>query len=80
MLFHLTIEPAGKPVPLTVRVKAGPPASADVGLRLVIGGAGAVMGKAVAVEVDAFLVERISGKWPGIEGVRQPVVSTYAAP
>jgi transcription antitermination factor NusG len=68
-----------------VRVKCGPLAGIEGILvrkknvyRLVL--SVEMLGKAVAVEVDAFLVERISGKWPGIEGMRQPVVSTYAAP
>jgi hypothetical protein len=34
--FHCTIDPVTKPIPFTVRVKAGPPAVAVVGLRLVI--------------------------------------------
>ena len=38
--FHLTTEPEMKLVPFTVRVKAGPPAVADEGLRLVVVGTG----------------------------------------
>ena len=36
----LTAEPVMNPVPLTVSVKAGPPAVAELGLRLVMVGAG----------------------------------------
>src|SRR5512136_368207 len=38
--FQRTTEPLTKPVPLTVRVNAGPPTAALDGLRLVIVGAG----------------------------------------
>lgn len=37
---HFTVAPDRKPVPLTVRVKAAPPAVAELGLRLVIVGLG----------------------------------------
>jgi hypothetical protein len=36
--FHLTVEPDKKPVPFTVRVKAAPPAVAEVGLTPVMPG------------------------------------------
>jgi hypothetical protein len=48
--FQLTAEALTKPVPFTVRVNAGPPAVAELGLRLVIVGAG-LMVKATALEV-----------------------------
>jgi hypothetical protein len=38
--FHCTVEELKKSVPLTVSVKAGPPAVAEAGLRLVIVGTG----------------------------------------
>ncbi len=38
VLVHITTEPAMKFVPITVRVKVGPPASAVAGLMLVIVG------------------------------------------
>ena len=38
--FHCTMEPLTKLLPLTVSVKAAPPAVADVGLRLVVAGTG----------------------------------------
>ena len=38
--FHLTTEPEMKLVPFTVRVKAAPPAVAELGLRLVVVGRG----------------------------------------
>jgi hypothetical protein len=43
--FHLTTEPETKFVPLTVRVKADPPAVADEGLRLVVVGTGLLVVK-----------------------------------
>ena len=51
--FQLTTEPLTKPVPLTVRVKALPPAVALAGARLVIVGTGlgALMAKGFAVDV-----------------------------
>lgn len=47
--FHCTCAPDTKPVPFTVRVKAGPPAAAAAGLRVVMAG-GALIGNAVAAE------------------------------
>ena len=43
--FQSTVAPERNPVPLTVSVKAGPPAAAEVGLRLVIMGAAGLMSK-----------------------------------
>src|SRR6266850_1973300 len=51
-LFHRTIDPGMKLLPFTVSVNAGPPAVADVGLRLVVVGTGLVA--AVIVNVCAF--------------------------
>ncbi len=48
--FHCTVAPERKPVPLTVNVNPAPPAVAEVGLRLVIVGVGALMGNATAVD------------------------------
>ena len=39
-LFHRTFEVETKPVPVTVRVKAGPPAVAELGERVVMAGTG----------------------------------------
>ena len=50
---HITVEPLRKPVPVIVRVKAAPPASAVAGLSLVI--LGAAMVKVDAAE-EAVLV------------------------
>ena len=47
--LKLTLEPAMNPVPFTVRVKAGSPAVAELGLRLLMVGAG--LGAAVVVKV-----------------------------
>ena len=41
--FHLTTEPATKLLPLTVRVKAGPPATAPPGESAVTAGTGFVL-------------------------------------
>ena len=49
---HITVEPLRKPVPVTVRVKASPPASAVAGLSFVILGAAMVN---VAAAEDAVL-------------------------
>ena len=48
---HCTTEPLTKFVPLTVRVKAEPPAVADVGLRLVSVGVGLLIVKGIAPDV-----------------------------
>jgi hypothetical protein len=42
--FHLTTEPATKPLPLTVRVKAAPPTEALVGRSEAIAGTGLLIG------------------------------------
>jgi hypothetical protein len=41
--FHLTIELDTKPVPLTVKLRAGPPAGVEPGMRLFSIGSGIVM-------------------------------------
>jgi hypothetical protein len=48
--FQSTVAPERKPVPLTVSVKAGPPAVAEVGLRLVITGAAGLIVKVAAAD------------------------------
>jgi hypothetical protein len=48
--FHCTVAPVRKPVPLTVRVNAGPPAVAEVGLRLEMTGVGTPIGRATPGE------------------------------
>jgi hypothetical protein len=48
--FQSTVAPERNPVPLTVSVKAGPPAVAEVGLRLVITGAAALIVKVAAAD------------------------------
>jgi len=48
--FHCTLAPERKPVPLTVRVKAGPVAVAEVGFRLVMTGVGGLMGNVAVFE------------------------------
>jgi hypothetical protein len=49
--FHWTTEVLMKFVPVTVRVKAGPPAAADVGLRAVVVGTGLLIVKVRAPDV-----------------------------
>ena len=49
--FQNTVAPTTNFVPFTVRVKAGPPAVALAGLRLVIVGTGLLMGKGTGLEV-----------------------------
>jgi len=41
--FHWTTAPAENPLPLTVRVKAGPPAVAELGFKFVIAGGGLIV-------------------------------------
>ncbi len=50
--FHCTTEPATKPLPFTVSVKAVPPAVADEGLRPLMPGTG--LGAALIVKLWAF--------------------------
>ena len=49
--FQRTVEPLTKLVPLTVRVKAAPPAVAEEGLRLVVVGTGLLIVKVWALDV-----------------------------
>ena len=51
--FHWTTAPERKPVPLTVRVKAGPPSIAELGLSELITGAAAMV-KVALVDVIPF--------------------------
>jgi hypothetical protein len=48
--FQSTVAPERNPVPFTVSVKAGPPAVAEVGFRLVITGAAALILKVTAAD------------------------------
>ncbi len=48
--FHCTAAPETKFVPLTVNVNAGPPAVAEVGLRLEMAGVGTLIAKATPAE------------------------------
>jgi transcription antitermination factor NusG len=68
-----------------VRIKCGPLAGIEGFLvrkknlyRLVL--SVETLGKAIAVEVDAFLVERLNGKWPNPDGIGHSPVSAYANP
>jgi transcription antitermination factor NusG len=68
-----------------VRVKCGPLQGVEGILvrkknlyRLVV--SVAMLGKAVAVEVDAFLVERLNGKRPNVEGIGHASASTHVVP
>lgn len=49
--FHCTVEPLTKLLPLTVKVKAAPPAVAPFGFKLVIEGRGLLMANVAASEV-----------------------------
>jgi len=51
--FHCTVDPTRKPDPLTVSVKAGPPAAAELGERLEREGVGAA---AVTVKATGLLL------------------------
>ncbi len=48
--FHCTTAPVRKLVPFTVKVNAAPPAVAEVGLRLVMLGVGALIGNAAGAD------------------------------
>jgi len=54
--FHFTFAPEPKLVPLTVRVKAAPPAVAELGLRLVTVGGGRVMLNVAPADVPPVVV------------------------
>src|ERR1039458_869341 len=54
--FQFTFAPDTKLVPVTVRLKAAPPAVADLGLRLVIVGAPGLMVKVAAFDVPPVVV------------------------
>lgn len=49
-LSHSNVAPIRNPVPFTVRVKAVPPAEAEVGLRLVIAGTGGLIWKLTGLD------------------------------
>lgn len=66
-----------------VRVKCGPLAGVEGMLirkknlyRLVL--SVEMLGKAVAVEIDAFLVERLNGKRPSVDGIGRAATPQYA--
>ena len=64
--FQLTTELARNPVPLTVRVKPGPPATVELGLRLVITGVGEVIVKVAGVEVTGPGLVTVMEALPGL--------------
>ena len=74
--FHCTTEPLMKLLPLTVRVKAEPPAVAEVGLMLVVVGTG--LAAALIVKVCAF---EVPPPGAGLNTVTEavPVVAMSAA-
>ena len=49
--YQYTVDVPTKPVPFTVRVKAGPPAVADAGLKLVMFGAGLLIVNGIGFEM-----------------------------
>ena len=77
--FHRTREPLTKLLPLTVSVKAAPPAVADEGLRLVVTGTGLVVVSVVAdlyatkipirSEDDADQVICVAADAPGVDWI-----------
>ena len=60
----MTLEAGINPVPFTVRVKAGPPATAEVGLMEEMVGVAAMTGKLTAL--DAPGVETLMGATPSV--------------
>jgi hypothetical protein len=63
--FHCTVDVLKKFVPLTVRVKAGPAAVANTGLRLVIVGTGAVTVTWTALEAPPTVLATVMLPAPG---------------
>jgi hypothetical protein len=82
--FHCTTEPLTKLLPLTVSVKAAPPANADEGLKLVITGTGLVVVPVVAdlyatimpirSEDDADQVMFLAVDAPGVDRISYPAL------
>ncbi len=64
--FQRTLAPERKLVPFTVSVNAGPPTTADVGLRLVIAGIGPLIGSAAAVEALPPVLSAVMLALPGL--------------
>jgi len=60
--FHRTVEPKEKPVPKTTSMNAGAPATAEIGLRVEIVGAGGLTVNVSAGEVDppAFVTAMVA--------------------
>lgn len=69
-LFHRTTDPGTKFVPLTMRVKLGPPAWVEAGLRPVMAGTPGV-GVAVGVKVGGKAVAMGVPEGTGVSGGRQ---------
>ncbi len=67
MPFHCTVAPEKKPVPFTVSVNAGPPAVAEVGLKLEMTGVGTVIGRAIPAEALPPLLIAVMVALPGSE-------------
>jgi hypothetical protein len=63
--FHCTVEELKKSVPLTVRVKAAPPAVAEAGLRLVIVGTGTAIVTWTALEALPTVLATVMLPVPG---------------
>jgi hypothetical protein len=83
--FHLTVESFTKLEPFTVRVKAGPPELAEVGLILVSAGTTAAIASVnclVAVPAPLSLTRIVNEEFPGADGVplRTPVEPASARP
>jgi hypothetical protein len=71
--FQYTIDVALKLVPVTVRVKSGPPETTVLGLMLVIVGTRAVIVKTTGSEVSGPGLTTVTSAWPGtttsLEGI-----------
>jgi hypothetical protein len=74
--FHCTTDPGRNPEPLTVKVKEGPPAVADRGLRLEMDGEGAPIVKVTEVEADppGLVTMTLALPW---EAIRLAGIATF---
>ena len=78
--FHITVEPLRKPVPVTVRVKAAPPAEAAAGLNEVIAGALMVNGDDAEPALPVFTVTfavPAEASWAVVTAAVSEVALTY---
>ncbi len=64
--FHCTVAPERKLVPLTVSVNAAPPAVAEIGLKLLMTGVGALIGNVAAPDGLPPVFTAVTLAFPGL--------------